>query len=101
MRGEEKGRDGTFAIEELATVLAGEGYALWNLAHELHDLRDVVVVLAITGASGRVEKVVTTCDEFECLRRVGLGTATRVSRMYTPRMPRSRCRRLFPTWHRG
>jgi len=79
VRGEERGkrRNGTFPIEELAAVLAGEGYALWNFAHEFHDLCDVVVVLAITGTCGRVEEVVATCNEFKYLGRVELGTATR------------------------
>ena len=77
---EGKRRDNTFAIEKLAAVLAGEGYALWNFAHEFHDLCNVVVVLAITRARSGVEEVITTCDEFEYLGREGLGMPMKVQK---------------------
>ena len=34
----------TFAIEKLATVLAGERYALGELSHQLNDLSNVIVI---------------------------------------------------------
>ena len=49
-------------------VLARKGDALGELAEELDDLGDVVVVLAVAGARGGIEEVVAASDEFEQLR---------------------------------
>jgi len=44
-----------FAVEEFGRVLSGECDAFGYLTHELHDLGDVVVILAVARAGGRIE----------------------------------------------
>jgi hypothetical protein len=45
---EEGGRDGfTFTTEKFGTIFPGKSDTLRDLAHELHDLRDMVVVFRI------------------------------------------------------
>ena len=61
----------TSPIEEVGTVLAREREALGELAHELDDLRNVVVVLAVPRARRGVEEVVPARDELEDLPTVG------------------------------
>jgi len=55
----------TFPIEEFVRILPGKRYRLRNLAQKLNDLRNVIVVLAISRSRGGVEEVVAACDEFE------------------------------------
>ena len=57
----------TSPVEEVRAILAREREALRELAHELDDLRDVVVVLAVPRAGRGVEEVVAPGDEFEDL----------------------------------
>ena len=59
----------TSSVEEVGAVLARERDALRELAHELDDLRDVVVVLAVLGPGLRIEKVIPAGQELEYLVR--------------------------------
>ena len=52
----------TFTIEKFGTVFPGKGDTLWDLAHELHDLGNMVVVFGIPRSRGRVEEVVSPRD---------------------------------------
>lgn len=57
----------TFAIKEVRAVFTRKGNGLGKLAHQLHDLRDMVIVFAVPGSRCGVEQIVTTCQQFEDL----------------------------------
>ena len=101
--GEEGEGDGrTFAVEEFGAVFAGERDGFGDLAHELDDLRDVVVVFAVPRPRGGVEEVIAACDKFEDLWR-GVsrgveGEGVRSGRGDSRHKLRSIYPRSYPTW---
>lgn len=61
----------TFTIEEITAVFPQKSDLFGELAHGLHNLSDVIVVLAVPRSGRGVEEVVTTGEELEDLRRKG------------------------------
>lgn len=59
----------TFPVKEFTAVFPRKRDAARDLAHQLHDLRDVVIVLAVPRPRGRIEEVVPARDELEYLRQ--------------------------------
>jgi hypothetical protein len=57
----------TFPIEEIGTVFSGECKGLGELAHQLNNLSNVVIILAISGARGRIKEVIPARQQFEYL----------------------------------
>ena len=69
----------TSPVKEVGAVLAREREALGELAHELDDLRDVVVVLAVPRAGRGVKEVVAARDELEDLSEPSQSQSTKSS----------------------
>ena len=63
----EAGNAHTSPVEEVRAVLSREREALRELAHQLDDLCDVVVVLAVPRPRRRIEEIVSASDELEDL----------------------------------
>lgn len=59
----------TFAVEKLGRVLAARRDILRKLADKLNNLCNVVVVLAVPRARGRVEQIVSASKEFKDLEQ--------------------------------
>lgn len=57
----------TFPVEKFARVFPAEGYALRYFAHQLNDLRHMIVVFAVSRSRSGIEEIVTACNEFEDL----------------------------------
>lgn len=57
----------TSTIEELRRILARKRDVLRDLAHQLHDLCDVIVVLAVPRTRRGIEEVVTAGNQLEYL----------------------------------
>lgn len=57
----------TFSTEKVRTVFPRERNALRKLAHELNDLSNVVIVLAVPGARSRVEQIVPSRQKLKDL----------------------------------
>lgn len=55
----------TFPREEFPTVLPTKCDTLRNFTQKLHNLRDMIIVLAVPCTRGGVEEVVAAGDEFE------------------------------------
>ena len=60
-------RSRTFPVEEIRTVLPRKRYALRELAHQLHDLRYVIIVLAVARARRRVEQIIAASKQLKDL----------------------------------
>lgn len=50
----------TSPIKEIRGIFTRKRHALRHLTHQLHNLRDMVVILAVFGSSLRVEQVVSS-----------------------------------------
>ena len=59
----------TFPVEEIGAILARECDTLGKLAHQLHNLRYVIVVLAISRAGCGVKQVIAASEQLEDLDR--------------------------------
>jgi len=52
----------TFSVEKIWAVFSGECQTLGELAHQLDNLSNVIVILAIPGARCRVKEIVSACQ---------------------------------------
>ena len=56
-----------FAIKELGRVLSSKRNALWKFSNKLDYLRNVIIVFAISGSRGRIEKIISSSQQFKNL----------------------------------
>jgi len=58
----------TFPVEEIRTVFSGERKTLGEIAHQLDNLSNVVVIFTISGARGRIKEIISARQQLEYLR---------------------------------
>ena len=61
----------TFPVKEIRAVLPRKRNLLGELAHKLHDLSDMVIVLAVPRSRRRIKQIITTRQKFEYLSDIG------------------------------
>ena len=94
---ETRGSGPTLSVEKSGTVLSRKGKTGWKFAHELDYLRDVIFVLAVSGARLRIKEVIPASEELEQLGARQLGARACWIARHLPHRPRSICQHSDPT----